>query len=986
MMTPRHSRFPSGRRAAIRCAVLLLFAAILNGLGCERNGPSADSLQSARIALAEHEFALAEQLALRSAESQPDNSDAWKLAARAALKSGAMNRAANHLAKIPDSDDPTGAVRLQEIDLLLFELHQLTAAEAMIKSLRQRLPDSLELQERLGYLFGLTGRSWEAEEPRLKLLAAGREPAVMLWLLCLGDDAIENVESLPPVPDDTDDPLLALAVGRFRMERESIARGAPLLERAAALAPELEETQVRLGRALIDSRSADEFGRWLADRPQNTWSHPGLWVLAGRWAQDARQSRAAARCYWEALRRNPNLSHACYQLARLLEAEGRSENAGPFRERSQLLLEYLNAVKAARETFSPDSWQTAIALADQLALARETRGWVLLGRQHLGNVAVVRVWEERLKSSAVDASWQRVSDRDNPAHQLDLSDWPLPRWLETPVTPQSSLPVAAVPGRLRFENVAGPMGLDFRYFQSPVSAEHGPRMFEFTGGGVAVLDFDLDGWPDTFLTQGCNWPLEQTTPPDVAQSRWIDQLYRNRRGERFEDVTTAAQASEFRYGQGVAVGDFNADGFPDLLVANVGRNTLLVNQGDGTFADVTDQAGVGGHSWSTSAAMADLNGDGLTDLYVANYLESADLYTRTCPDPPRTPRICLPQSFSGAQDECYFNQGDGTFAPVDLGDAQGKGLGVLVGRLSGESAPAVLVANDTQPNFLWHPLRTDSGPWRFEDRAFVAGVALSGDGRAQADMGIAAGDVDGNGLTDLYITKFYNEASTLYLQEAPGSFTDATAAAGLRENSLHRLGFGTQFLDADLDGWLDLLVTNGHIDNLEHRGEPFRQPPQLFRNVGKCRFVEVPPVDAGSFFEGHWRGRSLARLDWNRDGLPDAVISHLDDPAALLENHSTRAGKFLSLSLRGTTGDREAIGAIVRIKLPGRTIVAELTTGDGYQAANERILQIGVGPHDAVQVTVQWPSGGEQVFADVVTDSRWSAIEGRPALVRMSAE
>lgn len=253
-------------------------------------------------------------------------------------------------------------------------------------------------------------------------------------------------------------------------------------------------------------------------------------------------------------------------------------------------------------------------------------------------------------------------------------------------------------------------------------------------------------------------------------------------------------------------------------------------------------------------------------------------------------------------------------------------------------------------------------------------------------MGIAAGDVDGNGLTDLYITKFYNEASTLYLQEAPGSFTDATAAAGLRESSLHRLGFGTQFLDSDLDGWLDLLVTNGHIDNLEHRGEPFRQPPQLFRNVGRGRFIEVPDVDAGPFFERRWRGRGLARLDWNRDGLPDAVISHLDDPAALLENRSPRAGKFLSLSLCGTTGDREAIGAIVRIELPGRTIVSELTAGDGYEATNERLLQFGVGPHDTVRVTIQWPSGGEQVFTDVITDNGWLAIEGRSGLLRRSVE
>jgi ASPIC/UnbV protein/VCBS repeat protein len=530
--------------------------------------------------------------------------------------------------------------------------------------------------------------------------------------------------------------------------------------------------------------------------------------------------------------------------------------------------------------------------------------------------------------------------------------------------------------------VAAEAGVAFRYFAGSDSSEHGRRMFQFTGGGVAVLDYDADGWPDLYLAQGCRWP------PVAGQTEHLDRLYRNRGDGTFEDVTAQGRLAEDRFGQGVAVGDFNNDGFPDLYIANIGANRLYMNQGDGTFEDVTQSAGIEGEAWTSSCLLADLNGDGLPDVYDVNYVQSADVYERICSQNGK-PRACAPTVFEPQPDRFYLNLGNGRFAErteaAGMNVGGGNGLGIVAGDFDGSGRLSLFVANDQDANFYWsnETARPGASP-QFVERGVLAGLAYDSDGKALACMGVAAGDADGDGRLDLFVTNYYEEPNTLYLQDSSGTFIDATTASGLRTPSYRMLGFGTQFIDGELDGYPDLIVTNGHVEDLSERQVPYEMPPQYFRGLGGGKFAELPAAELGEFFEGEYLGRGLARLDWNRDGREDFVISHLDAPTALVSNVSRETGHYLAVQLRGVRSSRDAIGAEVAIEAAGRRRTQWLTAGDGYQASNQRQLVFGLGAEERVErLHIRWPSGRRQEFAGLAADQALIFVEGSPRATRL---
>jgi ASPIC and UnbV/FG-GAP-like repeat len=385
-----------------------------------------------------------------------------------------------------------------------------------------------------------------------------------------------------------------------------------------------------------------------------------------------------------------------------------------------------------------------------------------------------------------------------------------------------------------------------------------------------------------------------------------------------------------------------------------------------------------------SAVFADFNGDQLPDLYEVNYL-AGDYLTRICTSEAlHGPRSCEPDLFPAQKDRLFLNRGDGTFedvssrAGIDVPD--GKGLGCLAFRLEGDSRLSLFVANDTTANFLFvNVTETPGSIPRFEERGVISGCAYDINGRAQATMGIAADDADGDGLLDLYVTNFYNEYNVLYRQQPGGMFLDDSGRSGLKEPSVPMLGFGTQFLDADLDGWPDLVVANGHIDDFSGQGTPNRMVPQFFSNRGGGRFVELKGETPGEFFDKELLGRGLAKLDWNRDGREDFVISNLDTPATLVTNTTEGAGHSVCLQFRGVDSARDAIGTIVEFTCEGRRRVCQLTAGDGYCATNQRQMVLGLGKSDTLEeLTVKWPSGLVQRFDKLSTGREWLLIEGRP--------
>lgn len=562
---------------------------------------------------------------------------------------------------------------------------------------------------------------------------------------------------------------------------------------------------------------------------------------------------------------------------------------------------------------------------------------------------------------------------------------------------------------IRLRDIHVEAGVDHQYFNGETGFKY---LLESMGGGVAVLDFDGDGWPDLYFPQGCRLPY------DPGDSTYRDRLFRNRGDGTFVDVTEQSGLGDNRYGQGVAVGDLNNNGHVDLVVANFGRNTIYLNNGDGTFDDVTELWGLEAEEMSSSLALADLTRDGNLDLYVVNYVDSL----KVCRDSRGQISTCDPQNFDAQQDRLYVNTGTGQFEEVTdsagIIAADGKGLGIVIADFDEDGWPDIYVANDTTPNFLFHNLsgsesdghvagmdrvtsseahdsqashdsrasqNEDSASrtrLKFVEKGLISGTALSAEGRAEAGMGVAWGDFNGDLHSDLFVTNYFLETNTLYLNLGGLTFSDGTRAARLAAPSEPMLGFGTQAIDFDLDGWPDLFVANGHIDDFEHNNEPWKMPPQVFHNVGRGRFREVSQ-EAGDYFAGRYLGRGVARLDLNRDGRPDVVVVHQDAPTALLLNE-TEGGNRLVLQLHGTIANRDAIGTRVTIRTEEGTQRLEIAGGDGFYSSNERRQFVGLGSATRVEeLEIHWPTGDIDRWEDLPVNCQLTVTQGSdPRIVR----
>lgn len=505
---------------------------------------------------------------------------------------------------------------------------------------------------------------------------------------------------------------------------------------------------------------------------------------------------------------------------------------------------------------------------------------------------------------------------------------------------QAASPAVASPS---FTDVAAEWGLEFRYETGAIGKA---LMTESTGGGGGWVDFDRDSWPDLLLIQGGD-PL--SSPPHPAG----DRLFRNMRGVRLSDVSTESLPHDHGYGQGLAVGDFDGDGFDDVLITNVGPDVLLKNLGDGTFADVTAEAGIGDPRWGTSAAWYDLDADGDLDAFVCNYLSYDVRNPRSCPRDDGTPAICHPEQIDPELSECWENLGDGRFQPVTeawgLRAPNNKALGVVIADFNVDGMPDVFVANDVSANHLF----VGDAPRRFSEQAVVLGCAYNALGQYQANMGVACQDYDGNGLMDLYVTHFTHDSNTLYSNLGSNGFRDTTRLEGLHRPTLELLGFGTVMTDFNADGAMDLFVANGHIDDWRFKGDAWKMRNQLFSFDG-TRWVEHRAQTAGEFFDREHLGRAVSMADMDRDGDLDLLVVFQDAPAALLENTSAR-GAWLTVELLGTLGNRRGVGAEVTVTSGENRLVQQLTGGTSYLAAHEPILHFGLGASAGeVEIAVRW--------------------------------
>ena len=538
----------------------------------------------------------------------------------------------------------------------------------------------------------------------------------------------------------------------------------------------------------------------------------------------------------------------------------------------------------------------------------------------------------------------------------------------------SMLPASFVHGQtpgFRLVDATASAGLQFRHNSG---AYGGKLLPETMGSGCAFIDYDNDGWQDILLVNGMDWPGH-------SKQRSTLRLYRNNRNGTFTDVTRAAGLDVELYGMGVAVGDFNNDGFPDVFITCVGQNRLFRNTGKGAFIDVTRASGLGGReAFSTSAMWLDFDRDGRLDLFVCNYVRWTAAHDVFCSLDGKQKSYCTPEAYRGETCWLYRNRGNGTFEDVTatcgIFDSSSKSLGVALIDYDQDGWPDIFVANDTQPNKLYRNLRNG----RFRDVALEAGVALSDDGKARAGMGVDAADFDGSGRPGLAVTNFDNEMIGLYRPQTGGAFTDIATRSGVGVASLTRLGFGCVFADLDLDGGLDLIVANGHIDETVRniRGNVgYAQAPLLFLNQGNATFRDVASL-AGSAFAQSRVGRGLAVGDFDRDGDVDVLMTTNNGPAVLFRNDQAAGNRSVRFRLIGTQSNRDAIGATVRIFHGGTGQSRVVRSGSSYLSQSELPVTFGVGKRDVIdRVTIAWPNGRSEEFTKLATGKQYDCVEGK---------
>jgi enediyne biosynthesis protein E4 len=505
-------------------------------------------------------------------------------------------------------------------------------------------------------------------------------------------------------------------------------------------------------------------------------------------------------------------------------------------------------------------------------------------------------------------------------------------------------------------------------------------IIETTGTGVAIFDYDNDGWPDIFIVNGTTL---ESFPLSAAPT---SHLYHNNHDGTFTDVTEKAGLRHTGWGQGVCVGDYDNDGFEDLYVTYYGKNVLYHNNGNGTFSDVSAKSGVAGtgKAWGTGCAFVDYDRDGKLDLFVATYV---DFDVTTAPKPGEraeciwkgVPVMCGPRGLPWGTNLLYHNRGDGTFEEVTkkahIDKTNGHyGFSVSTIDYDEDGWPDIYVASDSTPSILYH----NNHDGTFTDTAVVAGAAFSEDGAEQAGMGSTVGDFNGDGHLDIFKTNFSDDTSTLYRNNGDGTFDDVTFAAGLGLHTQY-LGWGTMFLDFDNDGWPDLLLVNGHVYpevDKQHLGSNYEEPRILYHNKGDGTFADIS-ADAGPGIVTPRSSRGLAIGDLWNDGKLSAVISNMNEAPSLLVNQVRTVNHWVAIKTEGVKSNKDGIGARIRVKSGSRILVDEVRSGSSYISNNDRRVHFGLGTTVKIDwVEIRWPSGLTERFEAQAVDTILNLKEG----------
>lgn len=985
-----------------------------------------DLLARAEDAIADNEHAAAigplRQLLIRS----PQHAAGLFLLARIEAERGNLEEAIDLLASIPDDDPALGLAALgQRADYL----SQLKRFEESISAWRRLLERGTRfddmLRSRLADDLYASGMRWEAgwvlqelvdrgvaEEDHLRRLLnvtswpkSRRELALGAPGKARGSASADRVGSHEPVVGSREQGDWDKAWEHFHERRFRDAK--ELLEKIVEQTPSTQSL-VMLALAQSNLQLFDEARRTLAEAGSDAPRFPPYWTAVGDdWSQQGEDRRAVA-AYARAVLADPTWEFAHERLVGALLKIGEVELARSVDERKFALAGPTEAFLAVGPT-QPDDIPAGEALIGDLGrLGQMSQACVWLrhlAARHPGHVGDSETVKRRCET------WKRLPEGQIAIRRLaglDVSQYPdpAPTYLadaaKTRPPEMEGLTADEINRREAqpvLPDVAKELGLDIVYHNLPERKQRLLRLHEALGSGVAALDFDLDGWSDLYFGQASG------DPPEIPGTR-PNALVR-RVGDRFQDVTELSGSDDRGYTTGVTSGDWNQDGWPDIVVGNLGKNSLFINQGDGTFVNVASVIGLTRDSFTSSLALADINADSLVDLVEIRYTDDPTIYDPLIVRPSGiAENYPGPNRFRSSLDSVWLSTPDGGTAELPLrtadsgqlssagvvetdatadfdvpriGDDAYPGLGVVVTDLDHEPGLEIFVANDARPNQLW---RFRSGPQGslLTETAATAGLATSWQGKTTACMGVAMADFDRNGRPDLFVTNWINEWVNLYLQKSPGLFQDLAPKFSLDRWSDHHLGFGTQGVDYDNDGWVDVIVANGHIDDFSHIGLPQRMPTQLLKNRGD-RFDQLELAStSGSYWEQPHIGRCVIKLDHNRDGRMDVVITDLMDPAALLENRTETANSFIQFQLVGTRCERSAIGARIEINSSTERQWSEVSAGDGYLGKNEAMIHFGLGQGPAqVDAIVHWPDGETTKHPNLAASKRYLLVQGEEA-------
>ncbi len=905
---------------------------------------------------------------------EPGDSQALVLASEIAMSRGRYDQAFKLLDDAARSAPQDAANLRMRAALLFANRGQWKEAIGRLTALVKDHPELDEARTQLVELLNQRGFRFDANEHIRELIRRGGVTKELLGGLMVPARTYTG----NPIDVDLSDTHQVNRVGPLNVARDLLSKGDA--ENASRILGESDPVRERnpcavalQGQTLLAAQDFAALENWLDQVPSECRRYPSYWIALGGRAMRGRQHDQAVRLLAEAVVREPGELAVNDRMTQALAAGGHVDASERFRQRGIQIDALTRLARSIVANPNPDSaaFDELSRGLHQIGRSLEALAWYEVALQNMG--APPEAMRKVQQAKRLVPEFDVPRQRDQLLCGINLDDFPLDTSFEPiestmdNVASSTERPEGRQPA---FTNIASMVGLEFQYRNAPVPVEREFRIFQQLGAGVACLDFDLDGNTDLYVGQASGEPPHgRGTLPNA--------LLRNQRPQ-YVDVTERAGCDDRGYSCGVTAGDWNQDGFPDVVVGNIGANALFINQGDGTFQTLEGDAVWNEPKFTAALAMGDIDGDHLPDIVEVNYLDDPRAFDpieyRSDGKPVDLPG---PLTFTPAVDRVFFAQSDGTMSGRTLGDPSqprpATGLGVLLANIDGVGGNELFIANDHMANHLWE--RTDNSRV-FRNMAAAKGVAYGADGMPLGCMGIAAADFDSNGRLDLHVTNFENQWSNQYMQNSAGFFDDLAVAFSMGTTTYKMLGFGTQAIDYDNNSSVDIVVGNGHVEDYTSKGSSFEMPTQVFSLQGS-RFAQLDVAGDKDYWQRGHLSRGLAVCDWNNDGRVDFVVTDLKAPLALLENRTESDYHWLQLQLVGRRCERDAIGTTVTATVGGRTTIGVVQSGDGYMCKNQPLVCFGLGNAAIVdRLEISWPGGDTQTFDGIAADHRYLIVQG----------